>query len=294
DEQKPNGGSEDIYPLKPEKSLPVNSLNFCKFGSVCGVGEREEILVAIPSVTESSAIDIWNLSNQRLITSSIGLDQKRERGYCMALKFFRNLNSQDSLSTNYLILAAYENGSVVLWSVKIGKNDSPLGDDEEIVITNQLWSRKEHIESALGLDVSVDKKFAISTAGDNKIVKYIFDDENYRAEPLIKSTTIKHSGIADVKIRSDGKIFATAGWDTKIRIFSSNSLKPLAILSYHRESVYALAFSKVFEQEDEISKSKSKDKEADDGTVQEQLQQFTNHCLIGGGKDHRISLWEIY
>jgi hypothetical protein len=31
---------------------------------------------------------------------------------------------------------------------------------------------------ALALDVSMNRKFAISTAGDNKIVKYVFDEVN--------------------------------------------------------------------------------------------------------------------
>ncbi|CAG8707810.1 8963_t:CDS:2, partial [Acaulospora morrowiae] len=301
--QGSNGTREDASSLKPEKSLPVNSLNFCKFDiryRKSGVDEeQEEILVVIPNVTESSAIDIWNLSDQRIIASSIGLDQKQERGYCMALRLIQYPNNQDPQPINYLILAAYENGGMVLWSVT-------LGSDERTVV-DQLWSRKEHSESGpyesisncpLGLDVSVDKKFAISTAGDNKIVKYIFDEENYHAEPLIKSTTVKYAGIADVKIRSDGKIFATAGWDAKIRVFSSKSLKPLAILQYHRESVYALAFSLILGQ-DAIKQSATfenepKDKNVDDRIVQEQRQQFAKHYLVGSGKDHRISLWEIY
>ncbi|CAG8483861.1 17059_t:CDS:2, partial [Acaulospora morrowiae] len=315
--QGSNDTREDASSLKPEKSLPVNSLNFCKFDiryRKSGVDEeQEEILVVIPNVTESSAIDIWNLSDQRIIASSIGLDQKQERGififfisnallnlflnhffsfqgYCMALRLIQYPNNQGPQPINYLILAAYENGSVVLWSVT-------LGSDERTVV-DQLWSRKEHSESALGLDVSIDKRFAISTAGDNKIVKYIFDEENYHAEPLIKSTTVKYAGIADVKIRSDGKIFATAGWDAKIRVFSSKSLKPLAILQYHRESVYALAFSLILGQ-DAIKQSATfenepKDKNVDDRIVQEQRQQFTKHYLVGSGKDHRISLWEIY
>jgi len=124
----------------------------------------------------------------------------------------------------------------------------------------------------------MNRKFAISTAGDNKIVKYNFD-ENIEKEPLINSIIIKYAGIADIKIRSDSKIFATAGWDSNIRIFSSKTMKPLAILSYHKESVYSLAFAYIFSHED------------NDTLIENEIQ---NHFLVGGGKDNRISLWEIY
>jgi len=56
----------------------------------------------------------------------------------------------------------------------------------------------------------------------------------------------------------------------RIRVFSK-SLKPLAILSYHNESIYALAFSTILSNED-----------------------IDKHYLVGAGKDKRISLWEIY
>ncbi|CAG8489259.1 13454_t:CDS:1, partial [Acaulospora morrowiae] len=38
---------------------------------------------------------------------------------------------------------------------------------------------------------------------------------NYYAELLIKSIIVKYTGIMDVKIQSDGKIFAIAGWNAK-------------------------------------------------------------------------------
>ncbi|RIB25881.1 WD40-repeat-containing domain protein [Gigaspora rosea] len=211
-----DGGNKEES-IKPEISLTVNSINFCKF-DFCYEGRI-----------------YW---------------------YCMAIKIFPNNTFQNlqSFIKNYFILAAYESGSVILWSIIINTNEL-MSNEKNNVAIEKLWNQKEHGES----DLSSDKQFAISTSGDNKIVKYNFDEV-----PLIKSTTIKYAGIAEVKIRSDGKIFATAGWDMKIRIFSSKSMKPLAILSYHRESVYALAFSHI------------------------------KHYLVGGGKDQRISLWKIY
>jgi hypothetical protein len=56
-------------------------------------------------------------------------------------------------------------------------------------------------------------------------------------------------------------------------------MKPLAILSYHKESVYSLAFTYIFPYE------------GSDSSIENEAQ---DHFLVGGGKDSKISLWNIY
>ena len=65
----------------------------------------------------------------------------------------------------------------------------------------------------------------------------------------------------------------------RIRVYSLKTLKPLAVLAYHRESVYALAFAPVLDTEVK--------EERDEDVVRK-------HYVAGAGKDERISLWEIY
>ncbi|PKY37703.1 WD40 repeat-like protein [Rhizophagus irregularis] len=270
DENNEQKDSDELL-SKLEKSLSVNSLNFCKF-DYCFKGENnQDILIAVPSSKESTAIDIWDLSNQQFITS-VEPDIKQEIGYCMAMKFFQH----PTIKSRFLLLAVYENGGLILWTLTRNKSDNNVSN--WLFSFKQLWIVKEHKETALALDVSMNRKFAISTAGDNKIVKYIFD-ENFEKEPLINNIVIKYSGVADIKIRSDSKIFVTAGWDSNIRIFSSKTMKPLAILSYHKESVYSLAFTYIFSYEDS------------DTLTENDIQ---DHFLVGGGKDNKISLWKIY
>ncbi|CAG8466870.1 3831_t:CDS:2 [Scutellospora calospora] len=68
-----NGNNELI---KPEVSLTVNSLNFCKFDLYYEeIGDKCEFLIAVPSAKDSSGIDVWNLTKQKVIATSIGLDQ---------------------------------------------------------------------------------------------------------------------------------------------------------------------------------------------------------------------------
>lgn len=55
----------------------------------------------------------------------------------------------------------------------------------------------------------------------------------------------------------------------RIRVFSFKSLKPLAVLSYHRESIYSIGFA-------------------------ENVDDNVDHWLIGASKDTRISMWSLY
>lgn len=83
-----------------------------------------------------------------------------------------------------------------------------------------------------------------------------------------KEIELKNPGIASVKIRKDRKILGTGGWDGRIRIYSWKTLKPLAYLSYHTQTINTVDFSEDL---------------CDHGQL-----------LAAGGKDSRISLWSLY
>lgn len=139
-------------------------------------------------------------------------------------------------------------------------------------------------------------------------------------EHALKVINTKHSGQQNLKVRSDGKIFATAGWDSKIRIYSTKTLKELAVLSWHKVGAYAVAFSVI---EDSVvtgtaSSEQSKEntaKQLDDETLQKAEPQETKsltkgagmsvkdrrlqlaktaHWIAAGAKDGKVSLWDIY
>lgn len=105
----------------------------------------------------------------------------------------------------------------------------------------------------------------------------------------VKVVNTKHSGQQSISVRSDGKIFATAGWDTRIRVYSTKTMKELAVLKWHREGCYAVAFGQVLEQEAS---------EADGVmiTAKERRREKakTMHWVAGGAKDGKVSLWEVY
>lgn len=121
-----------------------------------------------------------------------------------------------------------------------------------------------------------------------------------------KVVQTKHSGQQGLKIRSDGKIFATAGWDSRVRVYSVQSLKELAVLKWHKEGCYAVAFADITSSGDDLGKTGGI-KPPDEGSAmatatgailsvkeKRDLKATTTHWLVAGSKDGKVSLWDIY
>lgn len=116
-----------------------------------------------------------------------------------------------------------------------------------------------------------------------------------------KTANTKHSGQQSLRVRSDGRIFATGGWDTRIRIYSTKTLKEVAVLRWHKEGVYAVDFAQVLDAGDLV-----RDVEIDDGEVvkmktglgklqrQREEQMQLKHWIVAGAKDGKVSLWEVF
>nr|CAB3267700.1 WD repeat-containing protein 38 [Phallusia mammillata] len=127
----------------------------------------------------------------------------------------------------------YEDGSMLLWDV----------------MDYNILSQAERIynEPVMCLDTCDEHFLGVCGSATNVITKWSFGDycnkEFSYAYQTLKSYELPNPGIASVKVRSDSKIFATGGWDYKLRIFSWKSCKPLAVLEYHKGTLQALAFS---------------------------------------------------
>lgn len=138
-------------------------------------------------------------------------------------------------------------------------------------------------------------------------------------QPL-KTINTKHSGQQGLRIRSDGKIFATAGWDSKVRVYSIKTMTELAVLKWHEVGCYATAFATLADKQSSnlvtpnTHRNKSKDGAATTGNIDNEGTTLTAlpkpgqlsvkdrrinmareaHWLAAGSKDGKISLWDIY
>ena len=97
----------------------------------------------------------------------------------------------------------------------------------------------------------------------------------------------KHAGQQSLSTRNDGKIFATAGWDGRVRVYSTKTMKELACLKWHREGIYAVAFAEIMgEQSDDLAGGRL-DTELAGGQRAEERSPNDGECKIGSKTDER-------
>ncbi|KAF9358148.1 ASTRA complex subunit [Mortierella sp. NVP85] len=314
---------------------------------------HRHIYLAVPSPTTSTLIDVYDIVKPERTFASVGSDNNsgngneldRKWGSVMAIQLFRKKvvsldrltlegGSESDLDMLHM-LAGYEDGSVMLFqehipaSVSTGQQLSgqTLKQKRKMDV---LWSIKCHRQPVLALDISFDLSFAVSTGTDNVLAKYDLFSQ-VQGVPEVTKVALKSNGITGTKIRKDGKIIGMAGWDGRVRIYSSKTMKPLAVLKYHRERLDCLDFAAVQDREysiegsvteqrnsplsneasssasihssdvshaggDQIADSEGSSEEDSDmeDAYEERRQWSRRHWIAVGGKENRISLWEIY
>ncbi|KAK6531507.1 ASTRA complex subunit [Arthrobotrys megalospora] len=287
-------------------SLHVNALNFCAF-AICPAAAAApagadqtgpQLLLAVPSSKDPNTIDIYHLPSQTRVHATVGQHLNFKTGMPMALRLF-NINSQLTL------LAGYESGHAIVFTL-----------DPKTNIWNTAYSSKPHSQPVLSLDYhphlepSAPWTFYTSSA-DSIIAKHEIQPNATPAnsnddDPSQPSQTIntRHAGQQGLSLRSDGRIFATAGWDSRIRVYTSKNMKEVAVLKWHREGCYAVAFARIFDGRDEPRAGGGDGAYSDEvaqasdtiTTVSQQREERTRHAhvLAAGSKDGRVSLWEIF
>jgi len=278
-------------------SFAVHALNFCAFamcdappepkptGSVAGSAR----LIAAPNGLDSGGVDIFHLPSEQRV-SQLRSDQEVQTGMVMALALFHR---HDSL----VLASGYEDGHIMVHCF--------AGDTHQWLKTA---SSQPHTQPVLSLDLSPSNDYFISSSADAILAKFSL---SAAAEPqtgsssnteLEKSTNTKHAGQQGLKIRSDGRIFATAGWDQRVRVYSTKTLKELAVLKWHTDGCYAIAFATIH-VDDEVKQSTPPGQSREIGLRGTALDVIKHgrtmkaqqtHWLAAGAKDGKISLWDIY
>ena len=201
----------------------------------------------------------------------------------------------DQQTGQLVLISGYEDGHVVLH-----RRLSPVAGEEWQ--WRKVYLYRAHSQPVLSLDAAsvVDLQCFVSSSADAMLVKHPFASLSARlasSSPL-KSINTKHAGQQNLTMRDDGKIFATAGWDSRIRVYSSKSMDELAVLKWHKEGCYSVAFAST------STDSSTSPVKGDEGQVTisalEKIKQTRatksqqTHWLAAGGKDGKISLWDIY
>lgn len=230
-----------------------------------------------------------------------------------------------SASGNLHVAAAYEDGHVMVF---IRRGPLSTTDFERTSATTNPWkwekayASRPHAQPVLSIDVSPSRECFFSSSADSLITKHPIPNpaatgfiptvSNTEDSPL-KIVNTKHSGQQGLRMRSDGKVFATAGWDSRVRVYSGKTMKELAVLKWHKEGCYAVAFGEIKNSSSPALASKGthlEDETTETGlgqitsdrsdlslaTIQQQrhLKVQQTHWLAAGSKDGKISLWDIY
>lgn len=169
-----------------------------------------------------------------------------------------------------------------------------------------------HSQPVLSLDCYHSKKHPArvvfySSAADAKIVKQSINTSQDPPTSLTWTHDTAHAGQQGLQLRSDGKIFATAGWDSKIRIFAAKSLEEVAVLKWHKEGCYTVSFGQILEpSETPQSNLSSQDDQGVERFILEDSaspdarliaradRARATHWLAAGSKDGKITLWSIF
>jgi WD40 repeat protein len=188
-----------------------------------------------------------------------------------------------------LILAGYEGGNVCVWSQPTSPSTTSTPHFQLV------YSAKAHAQPVLSLDVALSQGTFYSSSADAIIARHPLLPISALSET--KTVQTKHAGQQGLSVRSDGKIFATAGWDGRVRVYSVKTMKELAVLKWHGEGCYAVSFAEVVDEGGDSKQEVSAGELAKRAlTVAQRREEKarTTHWLAAGSKDGKVSLWEIY
>ncbi len=213
-------------------------------------------------------------------SEAAALPEQDRWGMCMATKLFVG---PKEVNNDVLLAVGYESGHVVLWSVTdaveasaataaaIGRSTSA----PQYSPPKPLASAKLHSEPIMALEIDVDGYSGVSGSAEDALIPFSI---SFTAQPTATGTTtsamltiaptttinIKKQGVGDVALRPDGKLFASAGWDGKIRVYKRSNGKALAVFKYHSAAASAVAFSP------------------------------RKFLIASGARDGTVALWDVY
>ena len=229
--------------------LEVNTMNFCSFAacpadprrrSLASDNDRHDenaeeiaLLLAVPNTLATEAVDIFHLPSQQR-TQTVKPDTGNDRdGMVMDLAM---LHQHEKL----VLIVGYENGLVA-----VTREDNP----RESWVT--LYVSAPHSQPILSLDMSPDRTQFLTCSADAVIARHpipahgVPPSSAARPEQPTKMVNTRHAGQQSIRIRDDGRIFATAGWDGSARVYSAKTMQELAVLRWHKTGCYAVAFASV-------------------------------------------------
>lgn len=236
----------------PEFTTQIPIGDYLGFAS-CDVFKQVNCIVAAMPGGPQDAVSVWSVKD-RIKICQLRVNETTKVGSVMQLKWVEKRNRVS-------LLVAYESGDLCLWD----------------------WSNRDlhSIACIKGTPVSLeyDQSLGHGVLGTTEDGIFVFNISSSLDLTIVKEMTVTNEGLGCCISRPDSKIYATGGWDNRIRIFSWNKHKPLAVLDYHANSVSCLHYSP--------SRVVSYDGAGP-------ISAGAEHVLAAGSLDASVSLWKIY
>jgi len=209
--------------------------------------DLSELRVATPvsseegqgGVSMSSEVSIWKWTKAEVEVQSHTEGEAPERGMCTELAMVPGGGRR--------LVTGFESGHIGMLDFNAGL---------------WLWLHKMHEEPVMGLAITCRKGhlLGVSGAADKLIAAFVLHDQGCEEVGRLGES---HGGIGQLEIRGDQRVFVSAGWDNRTRVFCLKTLTQVAILRHHRDSVNAVTCS-------------------------------PNNCTIASGsKDGKVCLWDV-
>lgn len=296
-------------------TLVVNAINFCAFASLVSpkaeatirnasnaCDESDALLIATPGVQDGS-INITSFPTEARV-ATIPAPKDTNTGMLMATGMYFSINDRRMGAPNLTAIGGYESGHAALFQ----RNSEGRWQC--------LYVHKAHSQPVLSLAVlqpgsrstgptnkaGQEGAFFTSSA-DSLIARHPLPSAT-TSEPEISKDQVlqtKHAGQQSLVLRSDNAVLATAGWDGRARVYSTGqtgTMQELAVLKWHREGCYAVAFAHVYDSNkgEHGGEDTGHELAKRDLTVAEKRVQQTRetHWVAVGSKDGKVSLWEVY
>ncbi|KAJ1625899.1 quinon protein alcohol dehydrogenase-like superfamily [Pavlovales sp. CCMP2436] len=234
---------------EPSLELRTGCFNFCRLAAHAPEGEPpSRWLVALPG-GDADDVGVWEMASGRRVCT---LRRRPAPGSDARLGMVTSV-AFESAGSATRVLVGGEDGSVCLWDTR--STGKPLA------------SCAPHTEPVLAIAVLPRLGMALTGSADRRLCALALPAAGAQAEPgpggggmaasgeetlavaltlelPVTNNSLDTGGVNDIAVRADARIFATAGWDRRVRVWELGSRwRPLAVLRHHTGGVSAIDFS---------------------------------------------------
>jgi len=239
---------------EPVREINTGSIGFCTPAFLqTASGVSEQFCCGDPD--NSSQLLVWGdphrsqCPTHKLLFDPPGISddfkaKKKARGRVMDQEFW-----VDPSTSSWIVAGVSEGGYLDVFSVEGEK---------------RMFSHRFAAQTCLSLCLNRTKTAGVCGTSEQDLYAFRMDSSVQPSVSVRKVIELPNPGVSHVSIRQDMKIFATCGFDERLRIFSWKSLKPLAVLKPHRMGIACVDFHP------------------------------SNGLLATGSIDHHIAIYDLY